>query len=255
MKIFALVNQKGGVAKTTSTYNLSVLAAQTGKRVLMIDLDPQASLTLSSGLMPGKQEHTICDLLMRNTDPYECGYPIPALESRGIDNLYLIPSSIELAEVEQALTGKVAREQILHRQLAAFEEEFDEVYIDCPPELGILTLNALTSTTVDGGVIIPAKADYLSYAGLQSLRRTMQTVRENLNAALVERGFIITMYEKVVRDQQDMLAQYQKAGTVLGIVKKSADTYRSILDGIPVVISDPKSDVSVSYKEIADKIQ
>ena len=237
VEIIAFANQKGGVAKTTSTYNIAVLKAMAGKRVLMIDLDPQSSLTILCNFMPGK------------TDSIDCGYLV---KTTGLKNLYIVPSDIELAEVEQNITGRTAREKILKKALKSFEEYFDYIFIDCPPQLGILTTNALVAADK---VITPAKAEYLSYRGIRSLKRTIQNVREeNLNEKLSFEGFIITMFEKNINDQRDILEHFKKEAPILGIVKKSADTYRNILDGIPVVMSNPKSNVAHSYKEIAERI-
>ena len=249
MIVIAFANQKGGVAKTTSTYNIAAAKALKGDRVLMIDLDPQASLTILCGLMPGKSEFSVCHLFDSKTDPLDCGYLV---KSTGLQNLYIVPSDIDLAEVEQSITVKIARERMLRKKIKAFEDYFDYVFIDCPPQLGILTANALVA--VDK-VIIPSKAEYLSYRGIRALKRTINNIiDEKLNDSLSLEGFIMTMFEKNINDQKDLLEQFKKEADVLGIVKKSADAYRSILEGTPVVMSKPKSDISKAYIEIAEKL-
>jgi chromosome partitioning protein len=248
MEIIALANQKGGVAKTTSTYNLAYQKAREGKQVLMVDLDPQASLTILCGIMPGKEPYSICDLFDLKTDPFDCGYQVETVD---VDTLYIVPSDIELAVTEQNLSGRTAREKILKKQLDKFDGQFDYIFIDCPPQLGILTTNGLVAANK---VIIPTKAEYLSYRGIRALKETIRTVQDEFNPDLSLEGFIITMYERIVNDQRDMVEQFKKEAPILGMVKKSADAYRSVLDGTPVVMSNKKSDVAQAYMEIAAKI-
>lgn len=248
MKIIAFANQKGGVGKTTSTYNIAYAKAREGKSVLMVDLDPQANLTSMCGRKPGKDKYSVCDLFDGNTDPYECGYEVEAV---GLDNLYIIPSRVDLAALEQALTGRIAREKCLKKQLWKFDGQFDYIMIDCPPQLGILTANAFVAAT---DVVVVTKAEYLSYIGLRALKSTINSVREEYNPGLTLRGFVVTMYERVINDQRDMLEQFEREGEVLGVVKKSADAYRSILEWTPVVMSAKNSDVAVAYIEVAKKI-
>ena len=166
------------------------------------------------------------------------------------DRLYIVPSDIDLAATEMDIFSRTSRERLLKKALRQVEPVFDYCLIDCPPNLGMLTINALTAAQE---VIVPTKPEYLSYRGLAALFETINEIREDedLNPDLEIRGVIVTLYQKIIRDQRNMLEMLKEKYNVLGIIKQSADTYRSIDDGTPVVLSNPKSEVAIAYAEIA----
>jgi len=237
-KIIAIANQKGGVSKTTSTFNIAAVLASKDKRVLMIDFDSQASLTISAGLEPRDYENNIVSVLTNKTKKdiiQDCIVPL-----ENIPNLFLLTSIIDLARVELELQGRTARERVLSRALEPICNDFDFILIDCPPQLSVLTLNALAASDY---VLVPCKTDYLSYRGLEQLEETIEDVKDCLNSKIKMLGVIATFYEKASSDDNDILQGLKDKYNVIGVIKKSVEVKKGIYDGIPIVLSKSKTDM------------
>ena len=243
--IIALANQKGGVAKTTSVFNIGVELANRGNKVLMVDFDAQASLTICAGLEPYDYERNIVSIIRDGLNVNECIVPIK-------NNLYILTSDIGLAAQEMALVVRTMRELVLQKALNAVRKEYDYILIDCPPQLSILTINALSASD---RLIIPCKTDYLSYRGLEQLQDTIDVVKNEVNKKLKVLGIIATLYEQKVKDDQDVLEFLEKKGNVIATVKKLAIAKKGVYSGMAVVEQDSKNDISLSYKKICDVIE
>ena len=182
-QVIALANQKGGVAKTTTTLNLGVAFAEQGFKVLLVDLDPQGNLTMSQGLNPDTIERSMFDVLVHRM-------PITqVIETREVD---IAVSSIDLAGADMALSSQIGRERALEKGLAPIRDNYDFILIDTPPSLGLLTINAFVAAT---GVIVPVQCEYLSLRGLVQLENTLAMVRENLNPLVGVEGIVPTMFD------------------------------------------------------------
>jgi chromosome partitioning protein len=182
-RVIALANQKGGVAKTTTTLNLGVAFREMGYRVLLVDLDPQGNLTMSQGLNPDAIERSMFDVLVHRVPISE------VIEQREVD---LAVASIDLAGAELALSALIGRERSLEKALSQVRGQYDFVLIDTPPSLGLLTINAFVAAT---GVIVPVQCEYLSLRGLVQLENTLAMVRENLNPHVAVEGIVATMFD------------------------------------------------------------
>jgi len=240
--VIAFANQKGGVAKTTSTFNVGVALARSGKKTLMIDLDSQASLTISAGLEPYDYENTIVSVLDK------AGTPIDRCTCELQANLSLVPSRLELAQLEVVLIGRPVRETILRRAIEQVRGQYNYILIDCPPQLSILTINALASAD---SVLIPVKTDYLAYRGLEQLLDTVTEIRDLVNPQLTVLGVIATMYEMRVKDDREILQLLQDKYSVVATVKKLAAVKKGVCDGKAVTEQAPTNDAATEYEKVA----
>lgn len=242
MKVIAIANQKGGVAKTTTTHNIGVALAAAEKKVLLIDLDSQASLTISVGLEPLEVQRTIVDVLKKDGEPIgEC---IQQLNER----LHIVTSIIDLAPMEMEMLSRASREKILDRSLRPVRELYDFILIDCPPQLSILTINALSCAD---GVIIPVKTDYLAYRGLTQLQDSIQEIQELINPELKVLGVIATLHDTRVSDDREILELLMKEYNLLGVIKRLAVAKKGLYDGLAAVEQAPDSQIALEYTAIA----
>ena len=186
-RIFAFANQKGGVAKTTSAVNLGAYVAAAGRRVLIVDCDPQGNATTSLGVNPRQLTTSVYHVLI---DRVAVGETLALTERVGLD---LIPATTDLAGAEVEMAHMLAREGLLATALSTVADQYDYIFIDSPPSLGLLTINSLTAAT--SGVIIPVQCEYLALEGLSLLLQTIKQVRDILNDRLVVAGVLLTMYD------------------------------------------------------------
>ncbi len=200
-RVYALANQKGGVGKTTTAVNVGAYLANAGKRVLLVDVDPQANATSSLGIDKNALSRSIYDVLIGSESPASI---ITLTNVVGLD---LLPSSPALAGAEVELVEVTGRELRLRRALEVVRPRYDFVLIDTPPSLGMLTLNALTAAD---GVLIPIQCEYLPLEGLSQLLRTIELVRQNLNAGLLIRGLIMTMYDPRTNLSREVIEEVRR---------------------------------------------
>ncbi len=220
-RIIAMCNQKGGVGKTTSVINLGAALAEYGRKVLLVDFDPQGALSVGLGINPHEIDLTIYNVLMQRSTPIR-----DAIRTTGIADLDLLPANIDLSAAEVQLVSEVAREQILSRALRPVLDDYDVVIIDCQPSLGLLTVNALTAAH---GVVIPLECEFFALRGVALLVETIEKVRDRLNPGLEIDGILATMYDPRTLHSREVVARVVEAfsdrvfHTVIGRTVKFPD--------------------------------
>jgi chromosome partitioning protein len=248
-KIYALANQKGGVGKTTTTINLGAYLALADQRVLIVDTDPQANATSSLGLDKHRIENSVYDALLGDTKLTRVILRNPEL------GLFLVPSSPSLAGAEVELVGMLAREYRLQQALNPVAASYDYVLIDCPPSLGLLTINALTAA--NAGVIIPVQCEYLALEGLTQLHRTIELVRTRLNPNLIVRGMLMTMFDgrtNLAQQVVDEVRRHFADSTFRTVIPRSVRLSEAPSYGHPISAYAPRSAGAIAYAALAREL-
>jgi chromosome partitioning protein len=244
-KIISFANQKGGVAKTTTTLNLAVAFAESGHDVLAVDLDPQGNLTMSQGIDPDKVEGSMYDVLVDHIPIRE------VIHKREID---IAVASIDLAGAEIAMSMQIGRERSLEKALSAVIDDYDFVCIDTPPSLGLLTVNALTASDK---VIVPVQCEYLSMRGLVQLQNTLQMIRENLNPRVHIEGILPTMLDsRTVHAKEAVEILEENFGELVfkSRIRKAIKFAEAPVRGSSVLKYDPKGNAANYYRELAKEV-
>jgi chromosome partitioning protein len=243
--VIAFANQKGGVAKTTSTLNLGVALHDRGLRVLAVDMDPQGNLTMSQGINPESLELSMYDVLV-----HRC--PIAdIIQTAEID---VATSTIDLAGAEMALSTQIGRERALEKALAPLRKKYDYILIDTPPSLGLLTINALTAAE---GVIVPVQCEYLSLRGLLQLERTLEMIRENLNPKVRILGILPTLLDaRTLHGREAVEVLRENFGPLVfkTVVSKTIRFAEAPVRGSSVLKYDPKSKGAEAYRALAREV-
>jgi len=247
-KIFSVVNQKGGVGKTTTAINLSACFAIKGKRVLLIDLDPQGNASTGMGIEVSQRQNTIYEVLIGEIKLST------AIMPTAIKNLKLVTSTVDLSVLDIEIASFENREYILQKELELVKKEYDIIIIDCPPSLGLITINAMVASN---GIIIPMQCEFFSLEGLSHLLNTADLIKQNFNDNLNISGIVLTMHDKrnklteqVEKDVRDFLGDKVYKSCIARNIKLS----EAPSHGMPGIIYDPKSLGARCYQELADEI-
>lgn len=248
-KIIAIANQKGGVGKTTTAFNLGACLSLDGKKVLLLDADPQANATSGLGIEPEENDASI----------YEClvdGYPVDSARiPTQIEGLDLICSRIDLVGAEVELMNRPNREHIMARMLAPVKDLYDYILIDCSPSLGIITVNALTASD---SVIIPVQAEYFALEGISKLLNTIRIIKTRVRPELEIEGFLLTMYDARLRLANQIFEELKgHFGNMVfsTVIPRNIKLSESPSHGLPVILYDPDSRGAIAYTQLAKELE
>ena len=244
-RVIAFANQKGGVAKTTTTLNLGVALAEKGHSVLLVDLDPQGNLTMSQGFNPDSIERSMFDVLVHR---------LPITEIVETAEVDIAVASIDLAGAELALSSMIGRERALEKALLPVREAYDYILIDTPPSLGLLTINAFVAAD---GVIVPVQCEYLSLRGLVQLQNTLTMIRENLNPTVEIVGILPTMFDKRIlhsREAVEILRENFGELVFKTRIRKTIRYAEAPVKGLSILKYDPTGEAAEAYRDLAKEV-
>jgi chromosome partitioning protein len=246
--LFAVVNQKGGVGKSTTSVNLTACLADLGLKVLLVDLDPQGNATSGFGLNKNEREHCIYSALLEDVPIEEIVEPV------AVERVFVVPSTIQLAGAEIELVSTMSRETRLKQTLAPVEDDFDVVIIDCPPSLGLLTINALTAAD---RLIIPIQCEYYALEGLSKLLDSIRLVKTHLNPDLEIFGVVMTMYDsrtKLSNQVVDEVGDFFPTLLFKTLVPRSVRLSEAPSFGQPITLYDPNGKGAAAYRALAKEV-